>query len=203
MVQQKKNLLIVGTTGSGKTTILNSLANCIDPFQRVVCIEDTAELSLPNGASCRLLTRHDPNNSFAPIDQGDLLVEALRMRPDRIIMGEIRGPEAKDLIMCNGTGHTGNMSTLHANDPKQALWRLEMLVQLGAPQWDPRSIRQMIRLGLDYIVVVEKIKGHRQLAGIYKLSSVEPSSITLDCVYQRSTKSMESSIPERLYNFPV
>ena len=181
MLEQKENFLVVGVTGSGKTSVLNACLQALPQNERVVLIEDTQELSLPNGASTRLLTRKEGRGSLPPVDQMELLRQSLRMRPDRICMGEIRGPEAKDLLMALSTGHAGSFATLHAQDPQQALLRLEMLIQLGAPFWSLEAIRSLIFLSLQKIVVVgRRSDGKRRLEGIYSLASREASGILIE-----------------------
>lgn len=181
MIGEKKNLLVIGTTGSGKTSVLNSLLQLVEENQRIVAIEDTAEVVLPNSASMKLLTREEGNGVLSPIDQGQLVKRALRLRPDRIVMGEIRGAEAKDFLMALATGHRGCLGTLHAQDPQQALIRLEMLIQMGAPQWSLMAIRRLIQLSLDAIVVTGKnAAGERRLRGVYQLSSLEDNGFLVD-----------------------
>lgn len=176
MIETHKSFLIVGSTGSGKTSILNSCLALMPENERVVVIEDTAEIALPNTASMRLLTREDPNGLLPKIGQSDLVKRALRLRPDRLAMGEIRFEEAKDFLMALSTGHSGGFGTLHASDPQQALIRLEMLVQMGAPQWNLSAIRRLIQLGLHYILITERVgSGKRRLAGLYRLGSLEDS----------------------------
>ncbi len=133
LVHAKKNIIVIGPTGTGKTSVLNSLLNEISPLERAVILEDSEELHLPNLMSVKMLTRSSENPDLKSYDLADLLKQSLRMRPERIILGEIRGPEAKDLLMMLSTGHKGGLCTLHADSAQQALLRLEMLVQLGAP----------------------------------------------------------------------
>lgn len=175
LVINQHNLLIVGPTGSGKTSILNACLQEIPNNERVVCIEDTNEIKLPNIFSTKLLTRKSEEDLYRDFSQQDLLYEALRMRPQRLVMGEIRGPEAKDYLMALSTGHSGCLCTLHADNAKQALWRLEMLVQMGAPQWSLETVRRLIHLSVHRIVLLENqnTTGQRSLEGIYKISSLE------------------------------
>ncbi len=174
-----QNFLVVGGTGSGKTALLQSFLGEMTETERAVIIEDTQELHPPNAASVSLLTRQDPSQSVADVTMDDLLKRALRLRPDRIIVGEIRGPEAKSLLMALATGHDGSFGSLHARSAPEALLRLEMLVQMGAPQWSLHSIRKLMAMTVQNIFVVEKLGNQRKLAGIFKITSVEESGLTL------------------------
>ncbi len=185
MIQQlvagKKNFLIVGETGSGKTSVANACLQLTKSFERSILIEDCSELVVPNASSLKLLTRDDPYGQLLPVTQQDLIRRSLRLRPDRLVMGEIRSSEAKDFLMMLSTGHAGSFATLHAKDPQEALIRIEMLVQLGAPQWSLNAIRRLIFLSLHYIVITERtLSGSRQLKSIYKLTSLEESGFTLE-----------------------
>ncbi len=178
IIRSKENFIVVGGTSAGKTTVLQAMLNEIDPSCRSVIIEDTQEIQLANSLSVSLLTRSDfihPKNS---ISMADLLKRALRLRPDRLVVGEIRGGEATDLLMALSTGHEGSFGSLHAKNHSEALLRLEMLIQMGAPQWKQDSIRKLIGLTIKYIVVVKKKDGLRSLEGIYKVASVESNGIT-------------------------
>lgn len=188
IITKGENFLIIGETGSGKTSIVNALLNEIPTNERAVIIEDSSEIHLPNSASVKLLTRDSNQDHLSSIDQQTLLKRALRLRPDRLIMGEIRGEESKDFLMLLATGHRGCFATLHAKNPNEALIRLEMLIQLGAPQWNLQAIRRLIFLSLQYILVTERnSEGKRLFKGIYKLSSLEDSGITLDSITSLGT----------------
>lgn len=181
MLAERDNFLIVGGTGCGKTSVLNACLQALPATERVILIEDTEELSLPNLASTRLLSRQDAQGLLPKIDLMELVRQSLRMRPDRLVLGEVRGPEAKDLLMALSTGHSGSLATLHASDPHQALLRLEMLVQLGAPMWALSAIRNLIFLSLQKIVVLQRLPGGRRgLEGIYRLCSCESSGILIE-----------------------
>lgn len=174
LVRDRKNFLIIGGTGSGKTSVLNACLGKTCDDERALIIEDTSELRAPNAISTKLLSRKDPQGHLRDVDQSELLRQALRMRPDRIVMGEIRGGEAKDLLMAFATGHQGCMGTLHADNARQALLRLEMLIQIGAPQWNVQAVRSLIWLSLQAVVVVGKTaSGSRKLEGIYRIASLE------------------------------
>lgn len=181
VLDQRSNFLVIGGTGTGKTSFLNACLNQIPCQERMVIIEDTQELAIPNTFSTRLLTRNDTNGQLSSIDQGELVRQSLRMRPDRIVMGEIRGSEAKDLLMALSTGHAGSFGSLHAATAAQALIRLEMLIQMGAPNWSLHAIRNLIRFSLEYIVVLNKNPaGQRQLQGLYQITSLEEMGILLE-----------------------
>jgi pilus assembly protein CpaF len=180
LVHQKKNILIIGATSSGKTSVLNALLAEVQSNERCIAIEDTDEVKLPNTASAKLLSRVHASDVLRDYDLGDLLKQSLRMRPDRIIVGEVRGPEAKDLLMALATGHQGGMGTLHADSARQALLRLEMLIQLGAPQWPAQAIRHLIFLSLSHIIVVKKINGARKLDSIVRIASIEENGFCLE-----------------------
>lgn len=184
-LEQKKSFLVVGETGSGKTSVLNACLQEIPKNERVVVLEDTAEIVVPNEASTRLLTRHDSHGLLPTIDLTELLRQSLRMRPDRLVVGEVRSAEAKDLLLALSTGHQGSMGTLHASSAAQAILRLEMLVQLGAPHWSLTTIRRLLGLSLHGIIVVGRNEnGERRLNSIYEISAVEETGVLLDPVFQ-------------------
>lgn len=174
----RKNFLVVGNTSSGKTSLLQALLSELPHDERNIIIEDTQELNLPNNLSVSLLTRSDPNQSVVDVNMDDLLKRALRLRPDRLIIGEIRGAEARSLLMALSTGHDGSFGSLHAKSAQEALLRLEMLIQMGAANWSIDSIRKLISLSLNYILVAEKSDGVRKLKGIYEINSLESNGFT-------------------------
>ncbi len=182
MIHEKKNFLVIGGTGSGKTTVLQSLLHEMNPTERVVIIEDTQELNPANNLSVSLLTQSNILEPNQNVSMDDLLKRALRLRPDRIGVGEIRGPEAKTLLMALSTGHEGSFGSLHARNAHEALMRLEMLIQMGAPQWSVVSIRRLIGITINCILVVDKVSGTRRLQGIFEIASVEDIGITLNQV---------------------
>ena len=181
IIQLKKNFLVVGSTGAGKTSVINALLELTSVNERSLIIEDTQEIQLPNSLSLRLLTRDETNFGLCAIDQSQLVKRALRLRPDRIVMGEIRGHEAKDFLMALSTGHKGSFGTLHSQDPQQALLRLEMLIQMGAPHWKLSAIRRLMSLSLEVIIVTEKTAdGKRKLEGIYLINSLEENGFLIE-----------------------
>ena len=160
-VRSRKTLIVSGGTGAGKTTLLNLLGSLIPSQERVVTIEDAAELRLP-GHVVRL-EAHPPNAEGAgEITIRSLLRSALRLRPDRIIVGEVRGAEALDLVWALNTGHRGSLSTVHANSPEEALWRLETLA-LSAGDTSETSVRRQLHAAVDYIVQIERVGSQRRI----------------------------------------
>lgn len=181
-IHDRRNFLVVGPTGSGKTSVLNACLKEIGTSERVVSLEDTRELAVNFGPSCQLVTRQDHQGILHEYALSDLLKQCLRMRPHRIIVGEVRGNEARDLLLALATGHRGSLGTLHATDPRQALIRLEMLIQLGASSWSTKAIQQLILLSLDGLVVVEEKDRKRKLNGIYRITSLESCGFLLEQV---------------------
>jgi pilus assembly protein CpaF len=193
LILSKKNFLIVGETGSGKTSVANACLQLLNSNERAILIEDCSELVVSNKCSIKLLTREDPYDQLTSVSQQDLIRRSLRLRPDRLVMGEIRSLEAKDFLMMLSTGHAGSFATLHARDPHEALIRLEMLVQLGAPQWNLNAIRRLIFLSLHFILITERTdNGSRKLKEIYKLASLEDSGFTLEPVEEWSRVTVSS-----------
>jgi pilus assembly protein CpaF len=181
-IEQRKNILFLGPTGCGKTTVLGACLKELPVNERVVILEDTDELPRPNSASTKLLTRATASASLPEVTLTDLVRQSLRMRPFRIVMGEVRGGEAKDLLLALATGHSGSLGTLHAAEARQALLRLEMLVQLGAPQWNVQAIRQLIQLSVEGLVVCGFSGGHRRLHGLFKVAALESFGFLLEPV---------------------
>jgi pilus assembly protein CpaF len=173
LIQERKNLLFIGPTGCGKTTVLGACLRELRPDDRTVILEDTDELPRPNAASTKMLTRPFASEDLKEVTLSDLVRQSLRMRPSRVVLGEVRGAEAKDLVLALATGHQGSLGTLHASDPRQALLRLEMLVQLGAPQWSVQTVRQLIQLSVDALVICGNQNGHRRLEGMYRVAALE------------------------------
>jgi pilus assembly protein CpaF len=165
LVRDRVNLLVSGGTGSGKTTLLNVLSAEIDPGERVVVIEDSAELRL-SGHVVRLEARPPNSEGTGAITLRDLVRSALRLRPDRIVIGEVRGPEALDLVSALNTGHDGSMATIHANSPDEALWRLETLALSGERRVPAGAVRRQIRSAIGAVVQVERRQGLRRLVEI-------------------------------------
>jgi pilus assembly protein CpaF len=168
------NTVVSGGTGSGKTTMLNALSGMIDNGERVVTIEDAAELRMQQPHVVRLETRPANLEGNGEITMRDLVKNALRMRPDRIILGEVRGPEAIDLLQAMNTGHDGSMGTLHANRPREALTRLENMVTMGASNLPPKAIRSQIAGSLQLVVQISRMRdGVRRVTHITEVMGME------------------------------
>lgn len=163
-VRSRKTIVVSGGTGAGKTTLLNLLAGAIDPTERVVTIEDAAELSLP-GHVVRLEARPPNAEGAGEITIRSLLRSALRLRPDRIIVGEVRGPEALDLISALNTGHRGSLTTVHANSPDEAMLRIETLA-LSAGDTSETAVTRQLRMAVDVVVQVERFRDMRKIVAI-------------------------------------
>ena len=168
------NLIVSGGTGSGKTTLLNALSGMIDNGERVVTIEDAAELRMQQPHVVRLETRPANLEGNGEVSMRDLVKNALRMRPDRIILGEVRGPEAIDMLQAMNTGHDGSMGTLHANRPREALTRLENMVTMGVASLPPKAIRTQIAGSLQLIVQISRMRdGVRRVTHITEVMGME------------------------------
>jgi pilus assembly protein CpaF len=173
------NILISGGTGSGKTTLLNALSRLIDPAERTVTIEDAAELQLQQPHVVRLETRPPNLEGSGEITMRDLLRNALRMRPDRIILGEIRGAEALDVLQAMNTGHDGSMSTIHANSPREALTRLENMVGMTGINLPSRAVRTQIAAAVHLIAQVNRMRdGIRRVTHVMEVVGMEGETIT-------------------------
>jgi pilus assembly protein CpaF len=173
------NVLVSGGTGSGKTTLLNALSQFIDHSERIVTIEDAAELQLQQPHVISLETRPPSLEGTGQVTQRDLVWNALRMRPDRIVVGEVRGPEAFDMLQAMNTGHDGSISTVHANSARDALTRVENMVQMGQVNLPLRAIRSQIVAALDIIVQVERMRdGQRRVIQMTEVIGLEGDVIT-------------------------
>jgi pilus assembly protein CpaF len=179
------NTLVSGGTGSGKTTLLNALSRNIGHGERVITIEDAAELSLQQPHVVRLETRPPNIEGTGEVTQRDLVRNALRMRPDRIIVGEVRGAEAFDMLQAMNTGHAGSMSTIHANSPRDALVRLENMVMMATANLPSKAIRQQIVGALDLIVQTERMRdGKRRLIQVSEVVGLEGDVIVMQDLFE-------------------
>ncbi len=179
------NVIISGGTGSGKTTLLNAMSRMIDSGERVVTIEDAAELQLQQPHVVRLETRPASLEGRGEITQRDLLRNALRMRPDRVIVGEVRAGEAFDMLQAMNTGHDGSMSTVHANTTRDAISRIENMVQMGNLGLPARAIRSQIISAVDIIVQIERQRdGKRRITQVTDVVGMEGDIVTLNDVFK-------------------
>lgn len=174
------NVLISGGTGSGKTTLLNCLTNYIDRDERVVTCEDSAELQLQQPHVVRLETRPPNLEGQGAITMRDLVKNCLRMRPERIIVGEVRGPEAFDLLQAMNTGHDGSMGTIHANSPREALSRIESMISMGGFTLPSKTVRDMMISSIDIIIQAARLRdGSRRITHVTEIVGAEGDVITL------------------------
>ncbi len=178
------NTVVSGGTGSGKTTLLNCLTGSIDEDERIITCEDSAELQLQQPHVVRLETRPPNLEGEGEVTMRDLVKNCLRMRPDRIIVGEVRGPEAFDLLQAMNTGHDGSMGTLHSNSPRECLSRLESMILMGGYNLPSRTIREMIVSSIDVIIQASRMRdGTRKITHITEVMGLEGDVITLQDIY--------------------
>jgi pilus assembly protein CpaF len=183
-VRSKLNIVISGGTGSGKTTLLNVLSSFIPEGERIITIEDSAELQLQQSHVVRLETRPPNLEGKGEVTQRDLVKNCLRMRPDRIILGEIRGGEAIDMLQAMNTGHDGSLATVHANTARDALARFETMVGIGMPNMADKAIRETIARALDLIVQQARLPdGSRRIISITEVTGMEGSIITTQDIF--------------------
>ena len=183
-VKARLNIVVTGGTGSGKTTLLNALSSYIPEDERIVTIEDAAELRLQQTHVARMETRPANVEGQGAIRIRDLVINALRMRPDRIIVGEVRGEEALDMLQAMNTGHDGSLTTIHANTPRDAVGRLEVMVGMGNANMGVRSIRQQVASAVDVFVQVARFSdGSRRITHITECTGMEGEQITLQDIF--------------------
>ncbi len=179
VVKARLNVLISGGTGSGKTTLLNILSGSIPGTERIVTIEDSAELQLQQPHVVRLETRPPNIEGKGEVTQRDLVRNALRMRPDRIIIGEVRGAEALDMLQAMNTGHDGSLATIHANSPRDALMRLENMISMAGLNLPMQAMRVQIASALNVIVQIERMEdGRRRMVSVQEVQGMEGDTIT-------------------------
>ncbi len=183
-VRARLNMLITGGTGSGKTTLLNVMSESIPVDERVVTIEDSAELQLRQPHVVRLETRPPNIEGVGEVTQRQLVINSLRMRPDRIIVGEVRGPETIDMLQAMNTGHDGSLTTVHANTPRDALHRLETMVSMGSLNLPEKGVRAQISSAIDVIVHVQRMSdGTRKIIAIAEVVGTEGDVITMQDIF--------------------
>ena len=183
-VKARLNCLISGGTGAGKTTLLNVLSGFIGDTERIVTIEDAAELQLHQEHVARLETRPPNVEGKGAIRQRQLVINALRMRPDRIVVGEVRGEEALDMLQAMNTGHDGSLTTVHANSPRDALSRIETMIAMGATNLPERALRQQIASAIQLVVQQTRLSdGTRKVTSIAEITGMESDIITMQEIF--------------------
>ena len=183
-VKAKLNIIISGGTGAGKTTLLNALSFFISPKERIVTIEDAAELQLKQPHVARLETRPPNLEGNGAVRQRELLINSLRMRPDRIVVGEVRGEEALDMLQAMNTGHDGSLTTIHANSPRDGISRLEVMVSLANANMQLISIRQQIASAVNILVQASRLSdGTRRVTSITEVTGMEGEVVTLQDIF--------------------
>jgi pilus assembly protein CpaF len=183
-VLARANILISGGTGAGKTTLLNICSGFIPPDERIVTVEDAAELQLHQEHVCRLESRPPDVRGEGRIGIRDLVINALRMRPDRIVVGEVRGGEALDMLQAMNTGHDGSMTTVHANSPRDSLSRLETQVLMGGIELPSKAIRQQIASAINIVVQLNRLRdGSRRITAISEVVGMEGETISMQDIF--------------------
>lgn len=184
-IKARMNILISGGTGSGKTTLLNTLSAFIPGDERLVTIEDAAELQIQQDHTVRLETRPPNIEGKGAVMTRDLVKNALRMRPDRIIVGECRGAEAMDMLQAMNTGHAGSMTTLHSNSPRDALARLETMIMMGGTELPIKAMRQQIASAIDLVIQISRLQGGpRKMTSITEVMNMEQDIIIMQEVFR-------------------
>jgi pilus assembly protein CpaF len=193
VVSARLNVLISGGTGAGKTTLLNALSAFIPENERIVTIEDSAELQLQQPHVVRLETRPPNIEGRGEVTQRDLVRNALRMRPDRIVIGEVRGGEAIDMLQAMNTGHDGSLTTIHANTPRDALSRLETMIQMTGMRLSDRAMRQQIASAINLVLQVARLSdGSRRVTSISEITGMEGETITMQEIFQYERTGVDS-----------
>jgi pilus assembly protein CpaF len=183
-VAARLNILVSGGTGAGKTTFLNVLSGFISDRERIVTIEDAAELVLRQRHVVRLETRPSNIEGKGAVKQRQLVINALRMRPDRIVVGEVRGEEALDMLQAMNTGHDGSLTTIHANSPRDALYRLDTMVAMTNLNIPDRAVKQQVASAVNLVVQLTRLSdGHRRVTAITELTGMEQDVITMQDIY--------------------
>ena len=183
-IRARLNVLISGGTGAGKTTLLNVLSGFIDERERIITIEDAAELSLRQRHVVRLETRPPNLEGNGAVRQRQLVINALRMRPDRIVLGEVRGEEAIDMLQAMNTGHDGSLTTIHANTPRDALHRLDTMVAMANLALPDRAVRQQVASAINVVVQIARFSdGTRKVTQISEITGMESEVISLQDLY--------------------
>ncbi|MGA7087281.1 MAG: CpaF family protein [Candidatus Dormiibacterota bacterium] len=192
-VLARANILISGGTGAGKTTLLNICSGFIPPDERIVTIEDAAELQMHQEHVCRLEARPPDARGEGRINIRDLVINALRMRPDRIVVGEVRGGEALDMLQAMNTGHDGSMTTVHANTPRDSMARLETQVLMAGVELPSKAIRQQIASAVNIIVQLNRLRdGSRRITAISEVVGMEGDTITMQDIFLMKAEGLDT-----------
>jgi pilus assembly protein CpaF len=197
IVRARLNVLISGGTGAGKTTLLNVMSSYLPHDERIVTIEDSAELQLQQPHVVRLETRPSNVEGEGEVSQRSLLINALRMRPDRIVVGEVRGPEAVDMLQAMNTGHDGSLTTLHANSPRDALARLETMISMAGLNLAEKAMHQQVASAIDVVIQVSRLTdGRRKVVNISEIVGMEGDTITMQdiFVYERESTTEDGRV---------
>ena len=193
VVKARLNVLVSGGTGAGKTTLLNLLSGFIPVTERIVTIEDSAELQLQQPHVVRLETRPPNIEGRGAVAQRDLVRNSLRMRPDRIVIGEVRGPEALDMLQAMNTGHDGSLTTIHANTPRDALGRVENMVSMTGISFPAHALRAQIASAIDIIIQVERHEdGRRRVVSLQETNGMEGDIITTSEIFKFERQGLDS-----------
>ena len=197
IVSSRRNVLISGGTGSGKTTLLNAMSSYIGHRERIVTIEDSAELQLQQEHVVRLETRPANIEGRGEVSQRDLVKNALRMRPDRIVVGEVRAGEAFDMLQAMNTGHDGSMTTVHANTPRDALSRVEQMIGMSGVDISPKSARAQIASAMNIVIQIERlVDGRRRVVSLSEITGMEEETITMQEIFRfkRTGRSADGTV---------
>jgi pilus assembly protein CpaF len=193
IVRSRLNMLISGGTGVGKTTLLNVVSSFIPGDERIVTIEDSAELQLKQEHVARLETRPPNLEEKGAITQRQLVINALRMRPDRIVVGEVRGPEAFDMLQAMNTGHDGSITTVHANSPRDALSRVENMIAMAGLEIPVRTIRQQVASALDVAIQLVRLSdGRRRLSSLQEITGMEGDVVTMQEIFTLERRGVDA-----------
>ena len=193
-VRARLNIVISGGTGAGKTTLLNAMSAFIPAYERIVTIEDSAELQMQQPHVVRLETRPPTIEGRGEVTQRDLVRNTLRMRPDRIVIGEVRGGEAIDMLQAMNTGHDGSLTTIHANTTRDALARLETMVQMTGMRLSDRAMRQQIASAINMVIQVARLTdGTRRIVSISEVTGMEGETITMQEIFQFERTGVDAS----------